>query len=220
MAEIDFLAGYQKTTTRDYVARVVSHDKAECAIVARQWGADYWDGDRRYGYGGYHYDGRWRPIAMAIAAHYRLKPGDRVLDVGCGKAFLLYELAQLVPGLSVAGLDISHYGLTHAREEMRPFLTRGHANHLPWPDHTFDFVLSINTFHNLEVFDLEPAVREVQRVGKGPAWICVESFRSEQEKVNLLYWQLTCMSFYSPQSWRFLYEKWHYAGDYGFIYFE
>ncbi len=220
MQEVDFLTKYQKATRRDYVGRVTEHDKAECAAVAKRWGAEYWDGDRRYGYGGYKFDGRWRPIAEEIVARYDLKAGERILDVGCGKAFLLYEISQIVPGLEVAGIDISAYGIANAKEEVRPFLKEGNAIDLPWPDSHFDFVFSINTFHNLEVFDLEKAVREVERVGKDKKWICVESFRNEREKANLLYWQLTCMSFHSPEAWKWLYCQWGYTGDYGFIYFE
>ncbi len=220
MPEIDFLSRYQKATKRDYVARVTEHDKADCAEVARQWGADYWDGPRQYGYGGYKYDGRWRGIAEDIAKHYRLRSGDRVLDVGCGKAFLLHELTQVVPGLQVAGLDISRYGVENAKEEVRPFLKVGNCTSLPFDSGSFDFVFSINTFHNLEIFDLKKAVQEVQRVGRDRKWICVESFRNEREKMNLLYWQLTCYSFYTPQAWAWLYKEFGYTGDYGFIYFE
>ena len=220
MAVVNFLEQYQKSTQRDYVQRVIEDDKAESADVARQWGYDYWDGERRYGYGGYSYDGRWLPIAQTIAKHYGLKAGDKVLDIGCGKAFLLYELTNAVPGLEVAGLDISAYGIENAKEEVRPFLTEGHAHELPWPDDHFDFVFSINTFHNLEVFDLKRAVVEMERVGKKNKWLCVESYRNEREKMNLLYWQLTCMSFYNVDEWLWLLKEWGYDGDSGFIFFE
>lgn len=220
MQEINFLAAYQKATKRDYVQRVVEYDKAECAAVAKRWGRDYWDGERQYGYGGYSYDGRWLPIAKNIAAHYGLKSGDRILDIGCGKAFLLYEFTQAVPGVEVAGFDISEYGIEHAKEEVKPFLRVGHANSLPWPDDYFDFVYSINTFHNLRVFDLKCAVEEMERVGRGAKWLCVESYRNEREKMNLLYWQLTCASFYDTDEWKWLYQQWGYTGDCGFIFFE
>ena len=218
--ELNFLEKYQKATKRDYVERVVSHDKADCAVVAKKWGYDYWDGERQYGYGGYRYDGRWLPIAQDIASHYGLKPGDKILDIGCGKAFLLHEFTQAVPGVEVAGLDISEYGIEHAKDEVRPFLKPGTADDLPWPDDSFDFVYSINTFHNLRAPELQRALREMERVGTGKAWLCVESYRNEREKMNLLYWQLTCASFYDTEEWRWLYEKWGYSGDYGFIFFE
>ena len=217
---IDFLAKYQSATKRDYVARVVEHDKAECATVAKRWGEEYWDGPRQYGYGGYRYDGRWLPIAKDIAERYNLQPGDKILDVGCGKAFLLYEFTRAVPGVKIAGLDISAYGIANAKEEARPFLKEGNCTTLPYPDGSFDFVYSINTFHNIKVDELKAAVQEVERVGKGKKWVCVESYRNEREKANLLYWQLTCMSFYAPEEWAWLYREWGYTGDYGFIFFE
>ncbi|CUW37971.1 putative S-adenosyl-L-methionine (SAM)-dependent methyltransferase [Magnetospirillum sp. XM-1] len=221
MTEIDFLAPLHKATTRDYVQRVVEYDKAECAAVAKQWGYDYWDGDRRFGYGGMRYDGRWRPVAEAMVAHYGLKAGMRVLDIGCGKAFLLHELTQVVPGIEVVGLDISVYAIEHAKEEVRPFLVQGDCScRLPWPDRHFDFVLSINTFHNLINFQLMAALKEMVRVARGPKWLCVESWRNEREKANLLYWQLTCHSFYTPEEWRWFYDLAGYDGDHGFIYFE
>ena len=219
MEEINFLAAYQKATKRNYVQRVVEHDKADSAVIAKQWGFDYWDGDRRYGYGGYSYDGRWAPIARDIVRHYGLKPGDRVLDVGCGKAFLLHEIAQAVPGVEVAGLDVSEYGLAHAKEEVRDKLRLGNASELPWPDQSFDLVISLNTFHNLRVPDLKRAVQEMERVGRRK-WLCVESYRTEREKMNLLYWQLTCASFFDTEEWAWLFKEWGYSGDYGFIFFE
>jgi protein-L-isoaspartate(D-aspartate) O-methyltransferase len=220
MPELNFLATYQNATKRDYVARVTAFDKAACATAARQWGADYWDGARQYGYGGYHYDGRWRPIADAIARHYKLQAGDRVLDVGCGKAFLLYELTQAVPGLEVEGIDLSAYAIARAKPEVQSHLQIGNATSLPFADHSVDLVLSLNTLHNLEIFDLATAVKEINRVGKKNKWICVESFRDEKQKVNLLYWQLTCLSFFTPTAWAYLLKEWGYDGDYGFIFFD
>lgn len=218
--QIDFLQEYNKSTKRDYVGRVVQHDKAECAKVAKQWGKDYWDGERQYGYGGYKYDGRWLPLAQKIATHYGLKPGDRLLDVGCGKGFMMYEFTRAVPGLEVAGLDISQYGIDHSKEEVRKFMTQGHCRKLPYPDKSFDFVYSNTTLHNLPPQDLYPALKEIARVMKDKAWICVESFRNEREKANLLYWQLTCEAFYSVEGWQWWFDHAGYKGDYGFIYFE
>jgi ubiquinone/menaquinone biosynthesis C-methylase UbiE len=220
MQEVDFLSKYQKATKRDYIARVVEHDKAECATIAKKWGYDYWDGERQFGYGGYKYDGRWARIAQDVARHYGLKSGDRVLDIGCGKAFLLYELTKAVPGLIPAGIDISEYGIEHAKEEIKPFLKVGSCTKLPFADESFDFAYSINTFHNLKIDDVQQAVQEVERVGKEKKWVCVESYRNEKEKANLLYWQLTCMSFHTPEEWIWLYRHFGYTGDYGFIFFE
>jgi len=220
MAYVDFIMKLHKSTKRNYLERVVEHDKAECAEVAIQYGKDYWDGDRKYGYGGFYYDGRWRPVAEEIAKHYGLKPGDKILDVGCGKGFLLYEFTQVIPGVEVAGIDISQYAIDNAKEEVKPFLRVGNAIDLPYEDNTFDFVVSITTLHNLYNYELHQALQEIERVGKDKKYIVIESYRNEREKVNLLYWQLTCRSFYTPKEWEWFFEQSGYTGDYGCIFFE
>ena len=220
MAYQDFVGVLHTATKRDYVQRVVEHDKAECAEVACEFGQDYWDGDRRYGFGGYNYDGRWRVVAEAMVEHYGLKPGARILDIGCGKGFLLYEFSQVLDGAEVAGIDISEYGIANAKEEVRDSLKVGHCNDLPWADGSFDFVYSINTFHNLHNFDLHRSLQEMQRVGGAAKHITVESYRNEREKMNLLYWQLTCRAFMTPKEWEFAFAQAGYDGDYGCIYFE
>lgn len=220
MAYVDFLSSIHRRTSRDYRQRVVEYDKARCAEVAVRFGEEYWDGERQYGYGGYRYDGRWRPVAEAMARHYGLAAGSRVLDVGCGKAFLLYEFTQVVPGVEVVGLDISTYALTHAKEEVRARLVEGTAASLPFPDRSFDLVYSITTLHNLYNYDLWAALQEIERVGRGGKYVCVEAYRNEQEKVNLMYWQLTCRAFHTPREWEWLFARAGYAGDYSFIFFE
>ncbi len=220
MAYADFLSTVHRSTKRDYIGRVNEHPKADAAQRAKRWAYDYWDGDRKFGYGGYRYDGRWRAVADQMAEHYGLKAGQRVLDVGSGKSFLLHDLSESVPGLEVYGIDISHYGLVHAKEEVRPRLAEASAARLPFADDSFDFVYSINTLHNLRCFDLEAALREMQRVSRGHHYLCVESYRNDEEKVNLLYWQLTCESFYAPEEWQWWFDRAGYTGDHSFIYFE
>ncbi|OVE82353.1 SAM-dependent methyltransferase [bacterium K02(2017)] len=207
-------------TKRDYVQRVVDFNKGDCSSVAIQYGKDYWDGDRQFGYGGYKYDGRWRKVAEAMVKHYDLKPGAKILDVGCGKGFLLYEFTQILPQCEVAGIDISEYGIKNSKEEIRPQLQVANATKLPFDDNTFDFVYSITTLHNLMNFELNQAVSEIERVGKGAKHITIESYRNEHEKANLLYWQLTCRSFYKPEEWEWAFKQAGYTGDYGAIYFE
>lgn len=220
MSYIEFTSVLHTKTKRDYVGRVTAHDKAQCAEIACQYGKDYWDGDRRYGYGGYHYDGRWRPVAEAMVKHYGLNSASAILDVGCGKGFLLYEFTQVIPGVRVAGLDISPYALENAKPEVKPFLTEGNAVQLPYADKSFDFVFSVTTLHNLYNFELAKAVAEIERVGRGGKHITVESYRNEREKMNLLYWQLTCRSFYTPAEWEWSLKQNGYTGDFGCIYFE
>jgi SAM-dependent methyltransferase len=216
---LDFTQSLHQATSRDYIARVVEHDKAESAAVAGRFGAEYWDGDRRYGYGGYGYDGRWFPIAAVMAKHYGLAAGHRVLDVGCGKGFLLYEFTRGVPGVEVAGLDISAYAIEHAKPEVKAALSVGTAEVLPYSDASFDLVVSLGTLHNLGAAGVATALREIQRVSRGRAYVMVESYRDEREKANLLYWQLTCRSFHSVADWEWVFRQAGYTGDYGFIFF-
>ncbi|RDI48157.1 class I SAM-dependent methyltransferase [Aquicella lusitana] len=223
MPHIDFMSVLHKSTQRDYLARVNDADypKAKASELAKKWDFDYWDGDRRICYGGYRYmEGRWEKVARALAEHYNIKPGDKILDVGCGKGFLLYDFTKVVPGVEVYGLDISGYAIANSKEEIRDRLQVGSATSLPFADNYFDLVISINTLHNLHNYELELALREIERVGKENKYICVESYRNEAEKANLLYWQVTCESFCTPREWQWWFELTGYTGDYSFIYFE
>jgi SAM-dependent methyltransferase len=216
---LDLVQSLHASTKRDYRARVLEHDKAESAEVAGRFGREYWDGERRYGYGGYRYDGRWRPLAEALATRYGLTAASRVLDVGCGKGFLLHEFTQVCPGISVAGVDISAYAVENAKESVRGNLVAGDAAQLPFGDAQFDLVVSLGTLHNLPVAKLWRSLEEIERVGRAAKYVMVESYRDEREKANLLYWQLTCRSFYSVEDWEWVYRRAGYRGDYGFIFF-
>ncbi len=221
MPHIDeFISLVHTQSKRDYLKRVNEFPKPEAAKIAKKFDFDYWDGDRKFGYGGHHYDGRWRAVAERMATHYELKPGDKILDVGCGKGFLLYEFTQIIPGINVVGIDISNYALENAKKEIKPFLKSGNAKKLDFMDHHFDLVISINAIHNLYCYDLENALREIERVGKKNKFICMDSYRNEVEKTNLLYWQLTCECFFTPEEWEWWFKNTGYTGDYGFIYFE
>jgi SAM-dependent methyltransferase len=222
LAYIDLMSPLHKATTRDYLARVndPEYPKAKAAELAKQWGYDYWDGDRRINYGGYKYmPGRWAPVAKKMIDHYKLRPGSRVLDIGCGKGFQMYELTQALPGIEIRGLEISSYAIEHAHPEVKDLIDLGSAACLPYQDHEFDLVFSINTLHNLHNRDLHSALREMQRVGKRN-YLCVESYRNEAEKANLMYWQVTCEQFNTPDDWLWWFEISSYKGDYSFIYFE
>jgi len=220
MALVDFISQLHTKTKRDYLQRVLKHDKASCARVAKKLDKNYWDGDRKYGYGGYQYDSRWRSVAQNMIKHYGLKNDSRVLDVGCGKGFFLYDVKSVLSQVEIRGIDISSYAIENSKEEVRPFLDLGPAHKLPYSDNYFDLVISINTLHNLYIHDLEKALQEIERVSKGNSYVVVESYRDENEKANLLYWQLTCECFYRPEEWKWLFNKFGYNGDYSFIFFE
>jgi len=221
--EIDFISSIHKATKRDYLARVndAEFPKYRCAELASNWAYDYWDGDRRICYGGYDYqEGRWSSVAASMVDHYGLKRGDRILDVGCGKGFQLVEFLPTLDASHLFGLDISDYALSMAHANLvRENLFRSSAADLPFESGYFDFVYSINTLHNLSIKDLFKAIKEIDRVA-GNSYIVVESYRSEKEKQNLLYWQVTCKSFYSVDDWLWIFDQCGYCGDYSFIFFE
>jgi len=223
MAEIDFMSVLHKSTQRDYLARVNDPDfpKAKAAELAKRFDFDYWDGDRRICYGGYRYlEGRWEKVARAMAEHYQLPAKPKILDIGCGKGFLLYDFLKVIPDAEIYGIDVSPYAIATSKEEIRDQLQVGSATSLPWPDNHFDLVISITTLHNLHAYDLDPALREMERVGKSNKYLCVESYRNEQEKANLLYWQVTCEAFNTPKEWHWWFKQTGYSGDHSFIYFE
>lgn len=222
MKEIDFISGVHKSTIRDYLARVNDKEfpKHVAAKLAKKWGYDYWDGDRRINYGGYKFiPGRWKPVAKKLINYYKLKDKCRILDVGCGKGFQLKEIQDLLPNAEIIGIDISEYALDKAHPDVKKNLRLGSADSLPFQNQYFDLVFSINTLHNLYNYQLYDALKEIQRVGK-QKYICVESYRTEIEKANLLYWQVTCESFYTPEEWIWWFKKTNYNGDYSFIYFD
>jgi ubiquinone/menaquinone biosynthesis C-methylase UbiE len=208
-----------KRSKRDCLARMVD-DKVEAMLKAKEYEADYWDGDRRYGYGGYTYDGRWSVVAQALIDEYKLPPDAKILDVGCGKGHLLLEFKKLLPDAEVVGFDISKHGLADAPAEIRDSLFRYKAQDVyPWGDDYFDLVVSLGTLHNLRLFELWRAVCEVERVGRDK-YVMVESYRDEQEMFNLECWALTAETLLDVGEWVWLYNHLGYTGDYEFIFFE
>ena len=217
---LEIVTPLHQATLRDYLARM-QDEKVHCMQVAKQYEKDYWDGDRRYGYGGYRYiPGRWKPVAQALIKRFSLTESSSVLDVGCGKGFLLYEMKLLLPGLQIAGFDISEHGLSQSREEIRDKLFHHKAqDSYPYREDTFDLVISLGCLHNLRVFELENALKEIERVGR-KGYIMVESYRNEKEQFNLQCWALTCESFFDVDEWIWLFDRFGYTGDYEFIFFE
>ncbi|PWC55342.1 class I SAM-dependent methyltransferase [Azospirillum sp. TSO22-1] len=211
MAEIDLLASLPKAK-RNIQKRKDAKDPAVVA-VAKTYGEMYWDGPREYGYGGYRYDGRWRAVARDIIAHFGLKPGMRVLDVGCGKGFLVKDLMLECPGLEAFGLDVSLYAITNAPPELAGRLHLGTAEKLPFADGAFDCVLSLNTIHNLTRPAAVRAMREIQRLSGGRAFVQVDSYRTPEEKELFESWVLTAEFHDYPAGWIAVFEEAGYTGD-------
>lgn len=211
MREVNLLDRYPKA--KRPIAANRAADKSQ-AHVAQQFGREYFDGDRTQGYGGYRYDGRWVPIAERIRDFYGLQPGMRILDVGCAKGFLLHDLKLAVPGIEVVGLDISEYAIQHAMDDVKGRMLRGTALHLPFPDKSFDFVITINTIHNLVRDQAVEAVREIERVSRRDKYIQIDSWLNQEQYNNLMKWVLTAVTFFEPEGWRELFREAGYTGDY------
>lgn len=216
---LNIVTSLHQATQRDYLGRMVD-DKVEAMVVAKKYEHDYWDGDRRYGYGGYNYlPGRWKPVAEALIERYGLTNESSILDVGCGKAFLLHELQLLLPQATIVGFDISHHGLASRHPDFRGELFIARAQDPFSFDHkSFDLVVSLATLHNLRLPELEVALSEIERVGRH-AYVMLESYRNERELFNLECWALTAESLLHEEEWVWLYDRFGYTGDYEFIYF-
>ena len=182
--------------------------------VARRFGREYFDGDRGQGYGGYRYDGRWVTIAERMRDFYGLKPGDSILDIGCAKGFLLHDFWQVVPGVRVAGLDISSYAIENSMAPVKPYLVVGTAADLPFPDGSFDLVISINVAHNLELEGCMQAIREMERVSRRHKYLQVDSWLTPEQRENFERWQLTAVTYFDPDGWREIFRKAGYTGEY------
>ena len=218
MPQLDLLRALPKVK-RNIQKRAEAKDPAVVA-AAREYGEMYWDGPREYGYGGYRYDGRWRPVARDIIAHYGLKPGMRVLDVGCGKGFLVKDLMLECRGLEAFGLDLSRYALMHCPPEIVGRLHLGSADSLPFPDASFDCVISLNTVHNLARSRAVTAMQEIQRLSGGRAFVQVDSYLTSAQKEVFESWVLTAEFHDYPDGWLKLFAEAGYTGDYNWTIIE
>lgn len=218
MAEVDLLRRLPRTQ-RDIKARFRKKTPERVAIAC-QFGEMYFDGPREYGYGGYRYDGRWIPVADDMIRHFRLKPGNRILDVGCAKGFLVKDLMKSCPGLEAFGLDISEYALMRCEREVVGRLHLGTAIRLPFPDKSFDAVISINTIHNLDRNGVLMALREIERLAPGRAFVQVDSYHTPEQRELFMQWVLTAKFHDYPQGWIGVFDEAGYTGDWSWTVLE
>ena len=213
MAEIDLMDQYPRSPRPiEERARLITDEHRR---VARQFGEEFFDGDRLYGYGGYSYHPRfWQVTVERFRDHYALRDDAYILDVGCGKGFMLYDFKQLMPSANIVGVDVSEYAIDNAMEEMKPFLEVGDAKELPYDDGSFDLVISINTAHNLPLGECKQAISEIERVSRGGSFIIIDAWRTEEEHERMLKWNLTALTYMHVDDWKKLFEEVGYTGDY------
>jgi SAM-dependent methyltransferase len=211
--EIDLLRNYPKSKRDTQGRSEIMSD--EVKRIARLYGKDFFDGDRLYGYGGFSYMPRfWQPVMPDLIRHFNLKPSSSLLDVGCAKGFMLYDLAQALPGVKLAGLDVSEYAIENAKLEIQHSLQVGDAKELPFEDDSFDVVVSINTVHNLERDECAKALQEIMRVSRGKAFITVDAYRDDEEKERMQQWALTAKTIMHVDEWKLFFAEVGYTGDY------
>ena len=211
--EIDLLINYPKTK-RNLEERLASKTDADRAI-ARQFGRDFFDGDRNHGYGGFNYMPRfWQPVIPTFKDYWDLTPNSSLLDVGCAKGFMLHDLAESIPGITLKGIDISEYAIKNAMVDMKSHVQVANATQLPFPDKSFDVVISINTVHNLDRNDCAKALQEIERVSRGHSFITVDAYRNDDEKERMNAWNLTAKTIMSVEEWITFFKDVGYTGDY------
>jgi len=211
--EIDLLENYPRTK-RNVEERGATKTE-EVRRVARQFGQEFFDGDRQYGYGGFKYFPRfWQPVIPTFEKHYTLTSSSSLLDVGCAKGFMLHDLEELIPGISLAGVDVSDYAIEHAMEDVQSKVQVADARDLPFADNSFDVVIAINTIHNLERDGCAKALREIERVSRKGAFITVDAYRDDEEKERMFAWNLTAKTIMSVDEWVAFFEEVGYTGDY------
>ena len=212
--EIDLMRLYPQSKGRLSERPII---KEEDRIISRKFGLDYFDGDRKHGYGGFNYHPRfWTDTVRLFAEHYALSQDAHILDVGCAKGFMLKDFKQLLPMSNVAGLDISDYAIEHADLEVKDFLSVGNAVQLPFGDKQFDLVISINTLHNLDQEGCVKALSEIERVCKGNSFVMVDGWRNKEEQHRMESCVLTAKTMMSADEWVELFQGANYSGDYWF----
>ena len=211
--EIDLMINYPRPK-RNVQGRGASKTDIDRAL-ARKFGKEFFDGDRAHGYGGFSYHPRfWQPVIPTFQQHWGLTSDSSVLDVGCAKGFMMHDFAELIPGITVKGIDISEYAIQNAIEDMRSHVEVADAKALPYPDKSFDYVISVTTIHNLDRAELNKSLREIERVARLGSFITVDAYRNDEEKERMFAWNLTAKTILHVDEWRELFKDVGYTGDY------
>ena len=210
--EIDLLKKYPKSKRNlDEREKKTEIDRK----IAREFGKDFFDGDRRHGYGGFVYNPRfWSEVVKDFRNYWNLNEKNTVLDVGCGKGFMVYDFTKLIPNLMIEGIDVSEYAIKNSKSEISHLLKVANANSLPYEDNSFDYIISINTIHNLDLEECKKALKEITRVAKKSSFITVDAYNNEEEKKRMFAWNLTAKTIMSANDWKDLFAECGYNGDY------
>ena len=211
--KINLLKRYPKSK-RNLSKRLINKtDKVR--IIARKFGKEYFDGSRDHGYGGFNYNPKyWSNVVKDIKKRYKLSNKSKILDIGCAKGFLIYDLKKILPKARIIGIDVSKYAIKNSKKEVKRFLKLGNAKKLKFKDNYFDLVISINTIHNLNKRDCSKALKEIDRVTKKNAFITVDAYKNVIEKKRMYAWNLTAKTIMHEKNWIKFFKKNNYNYDY------
>lgn len=208
---------YPKTARTEITServKVTQEDREK----AQRFDEIYFDTERRFGYGGYHYNPKFfTEVVKDFIHYYELKPGAKILDIGCGKGFMLHDFKLAMPSLEVAGIDISDYALSKAMPDVAPFLKKASCDKLPYGDKSFDLVIAISSIHNLDLQGVRQSLKEIIRVSKGPAFIKVNGYKNLKEREQLENWNLVAKTILRESEWEELFAEVGYSGDWDFF---
>ena len=211
--EVNLLINYPKSK-RNLDERQNNKTEEDRAI-ARKFGKDFFDGDRKHGYGGLKYNAiYWEKVAETFKDYWRLDSNSTLLDVGCAKGFMMYDFSRIIPGINIQGIDVSEYAIKNSINEMKDKVFVGNAKKIPFEDNSFDYVISINTIHNLDLEDCAKSLREIERVSKKGSFITVDAYNNDEEKQRMFKWNLTAKTILSVKEWKDFFDKNNYTGDY------
>jgi SAM-dependent methyltransferase len=215
MAEIDLMKNYPKTLGRDDISLSRKRATKEDIEIARQFGKEYFDGERWQGLGGYYYDPKFfTPVVKDFIEHYDLNNDSSILDIGCGKGFMLQDFHIALPGAKLAGLEISEYCLENLMPSVADNCIFGSCDELPYPDNSFDLVIAIATIHNLDLEGVKKSLKEIQRVSKKFSFLKVNGYKNDNEKKALFEWNLVAKTILHCEDWKKLFTEVGYTGDY------
>ena len=211
--EINLMKDYPRAN-RD-ISKRGNEKTEEDRRIAREFGKEFFDGDRKNGYGGFSYNSKyWEPVIPTFQKYFNLSSKDSILDVGCAKGFMLYDFSKLIAGIKLKGIDISQYAIENCIEDMRGNLDVADARDLPFKDNSFDLVISITTVHNFNEEECIQAIREIERVSKGKSFLTVDAYKNDEEKEAMLAWNLTAKTILHVNEWKRLFKDAAYSGDY------
>lgn len=211
--EIDLLKNYPKPKRN--LDKRLSEKTPDIVKTAREFGKEFFDGERKFGYGGFFYNPKyWEIVVKDFVDYYKLSTNAKILDIGCAKGFMLYDFKRLFPEINIYGIDISQYAIDNCHAAVKNNVKVGDAKNLEFDDNFFDLVISINTVHNLDLDDCINSIKEISRVSKANSFITVDAYNTDEEKERMYKWNLTAKTIMSVDDWKNTFKKIGYNGDY------